>query len=140
MKRSTPTATDDQKRIAFFAACCLLFSTIEWLIPKPVPFLRIGLANLPILLALRILPWPHLLLLILLKVLGQALLHGSLFSYVFLFSLAGSLAGGLVMLASSRVAGRRISLIGISIAQLCLSSSRSSIANGSSISRGSRRA
>ena len=109
------TAIDERKRLAFFAACCLLFSTIEWLVPKPVPFMRIGLANVPILLALRIMPWPHILLLILLKVLGQALLHGSLFSYIFLFSLSGSLASGLAMLACSRVFGRQLSLIGISI-------------------------
>ena len=115
-----PTATRhvDNKRldlISFLAAFCLLLSTLEYVIPKPIPVLRLGLANLPVVIALRILPVPSILLLILLKVLGQALIQGSLFSYVFLFSLAGSLASGAVMIALSRSTGKHMSLIGISI-------------------------
>ncbi|MCK5201492.1 MAG: Gx transporter family protein, partial [Spirochaetales bacterium] len=34
--------------IALFAAFCIFLSTVEYLIPKPFPFFRLGLANFPI--------------------------------------------------------------------------------------------
>ena len=37
---------------ALAAAICLFLAGIEYMIPRPLPFLRIGLANLPLLLAL----------------------------------------------------------------------------------------
>ncbi|MFP4409141.1 MAG: Gx transporter family protein [Spirochaetaceae bacterium] len=81
--------------IAFLGAVSLFFSTIEYIIPKPVPFFR--------------------LLLVLLKVLGQGLVNGTLASYVFFFSLAGSFASAFAMLAAHRLGGRWISLIGVSV-------------------------
>jgi uncharacterized membrane protein len=89
---------------------------VEFVIPKPLPFIRLGLANLPLLLALRYRPTAFLLRLVILKVLGQALIQGSLFSYVFLFSLAGSAVSGFVMIALIRTLAGRISLIGVSVA------------------------
>jgi heptaprenyl diphosphate synthase len=101
--------------VVFLAALSLFLSTVEYVIPKPIPFLRLGLANLPLLIALHLLPLPYLLLLILMKVLGQALIQGTLFSYVFLLSFSGSMAGGLVMIVASRCLGRHISLLGVSV-------------------------
>ncbi|HKJ85324.1 MAG TPA: Gx transporter family protein, partial [Spirochaetia bacterium] len=94
---------------------CLFFSTIEYLFPKPFPFFRLGLANLPILLALDLFSPGYVLLLVLLKVVGQGLLSGTLASYVFLFSIAGSFASALVMLAVHRAGRRWITLIGVSL-------------------------
>lgn len=101
--------------IAFMGALCLFFSTIEYLFPKPVPFFRLGLANLPILLALDLFSPGYVLLLVLLKVVGQGLVSGTLASYVFLFSVAGSFASVFVMLAVHRAGSRWISLIGVSL-------------------------
>lgn len=101
--------------IAFLGAVSLFFSTIEYLIPKPVPFFRLGLANLPIIVTIPFFKSKHTLLLVLLKVLGQGLVNGTLASYVFFFSVAGSLASALAMLAAHRLGGRWISLIGVSI-------------------------
>ena len=109
------SATDRLDFVAFLAAICLFLASIEYVIPKPVPFMRIGLANLPILLALEILQIRYILLLILLKVLGQGLVHGTMFSYVFLFSLAGSFTSGLIMILLKKVFRSAISLIGLSI-------------------------
>lgn len=93
-------------QISFFAALCLFLSAVEYAIPKPLPFLRLGLANLPILLAVKLacgenpkIKKTEYWLLILLKILGQAFISGTLFSYVFLFSAAGSFASGIAMLA-----------------------------------------
>lgn len=101
--------------IAFLGAVSLFFSTIEYIIPKPVPFFRLGLANLPIIVTLPFFKSRHTLLLVLLKVLGQGLINGTLASYVFFFSLAGSFASVFAMLVAHRLGGRWISLIGVSI-------------------------
>ena len=101
--------------IAILAAFSLFLSTVEYMIPKPVPFMRIGLANLPIIIGLSLFSLPELLLLTLLKIVGQGLVNGTLFSYIFLFSASGSLASMLVMYAVYTALGRFTSYIGISI-------------------------
>ncbi len=101
--------------LAFLGALCLFFASIEYLFPKPVPFFRLGLANLPVLISLKLFPPGYVLLLVLLKVLGQGLINGTLASYVFLFSLGGSFSSVFVMLAARRLGGRHISLVGISL-------------------------
>jgi heptaprenyl diphosphate synthase len=105
-----------QKSLALLGAFCLFFSTIEYMIPKPVPFMRIGIANLPLMLALDIFPFHALLVLAAVKALGQALITGTLFSYVFLFSVTGTLLSVLSMYTLRRLLGRtRISFIGTGI-------------------------
>jgi heptaprenyl diphosphate synthase len=107
--------SDPRRKLAFFGALCLFLSTVEFLIPKPLPFMRLGLANLPILLALRSYPPGFILALVGLKIFGQGLVNGTLFSYIFVFSAAGSLAAGLTMLGLSRLFGTALSLVGVSL-------------------------
>jgi heptaprenyl diphosphate synthase len=84
--------------------------------------MRIGLANLPLILALDLFPPVPFALLVLLKISGQALITGTLFSYVFVFSLAGSSASALVMYSLRRLLGKnRISFTGVGIAGAVLS-------------------
>ena len=87
-----------KKLVSFLAALCLFLAAIENAIPKPLPFLRLGLANLPVILALFLLPSRKILLLVLFKVLAQGIISGTLFSYVFLFSSGGSFASALAMM------------------------------------------
>lgn len=101
--------------IAFMGALCLFFATIEYLFPKPVPFFRLGLANLPVLLTLGFFKPRETMLLVALKVFGQGLINGTLASYVFLFSAAGSVTSAIVMIAVFRVFRTRISLVGVSL-------------------------
>ncbi len=101
--------------ISIFGALCLFLSAIEYLIPKPMPFFRLGLANLPLLLGLRFLSPVDLLLVLLLKVLGQGLVNGTLASYVFLFSFAGSAASLAAMSLVYRLGRNSVSLIGVSL-------------------------
>ena len=104
-----------ERPVALAAAVCLFLSSIEYLIPKPLPFLRLGLANLPLLVCLDLLPTGPFLLLLALKAVGQGLVQGSLFSVLFLFSAAGTLGSGVIMLGARRLLGDSISLIGISV-------------------------
>lgn len=115
MKAKSTYSATDENLVALLGACAIFLALIEHMIPKPVPFLRIGLANLPVLIGLSVLKPKKLFLVVLLKVLGQGLINGTLFSYVFLFSAAGSVSSALVMLAVSRLPDRAVSLVGISI-------------------------
>lgn len=110
--------SQNKKILAFLTALCLFFSAVEFAIPKPFPFLRLGLANAPIILSLFILPASQFFLLVLLKIFVQNLISGTLFSYTILFSVAGSFASALIMFALFKLLYNRgiISLIGISLA------------------------
>ena len=110
------TQTTDKKLLPFMAALCLFLAAVEYAIPKPLPFLRLGLANLPVIVALFVLPPRDIYKLILLKIIGQALITGTLFSYIFLFSAAGSLASGLTMLGVHLWLKKKVSCIGLSLA------------------------
>ena len=87
-----PDTINRRNLIAFFASLCLFLSAVEYVIPKPLPFMRLGLANMPLVLALYVFGAKEILLLVLLKILGQGFITGTLFSYIFLFSAAGSFA------------------------------------------------
>jgi len=103
-----------RKNLALLGAFCFFLSTIEFMIPKPMPFMRIGIANLPLMLALDIFTFPAFLMLVGIKVFGQALITGTLFSYVFLFSLAGTFLSALSMYALRRLLGPgRVTFIGV---------------------------
>ncbi|GHV83422.1 membrane protein [Spirochaetia bacterium] len=122
MKVTTLTAQrGDGKKIALLGAFCLFLSAIEYLIPKPLPFMRLGLANLPILLALNE-PISSFAVLVAIKIIGQSLISGTLFSYVFLFSLAGSLVSAAAMYFLRRITPEYlIGFTGISISGAILS-------------------
>ena len=115
MKKLMSLTTEEKNITALLASLCMFLSVIEYLVPKPIPFLRIGIANMPVLLSLKILPARGSLLLICLKILGQGLVNGTLFSYIFLFSASGSFASGIVMLCTYNFLRNNISLIGISV-------------------------
>ncbi len=120
MTASTPPSTDARGKTyaditALLGAFCFFLSALEYMVPKPLPFMRLGIANLPILLAVDLLPLPWYLALALVKVFGMSVISGSLFSYVALFSLAGTLAAAIVMWLARKAAGALISAVGVSI-------------------------
>lgn len=100
---------------ALLGAFCFILSAIEYMLPKPLPFMRLGIANLPILLAVDLLPFPWFLTLAVVKVIGMSVISGTLFSFVALFSLLGTFSAALVMWAARKAGGRWITQIGVSI-------------------------
>jgi heptaprenyl diphosphate synthase len=109
-------ARDPADVTALLGAFCFFLSALEYMVPKPLPFMRLGIANLPLLLATELLPLPWYLALALVKVVGMSVISGSLFSYVALFSLAGTLVAALVMRFLRRGLGSRVSAVGVSVA------------------------
>jgi len=103
------------QKLGFLAACCMFCSLIEFAIPKPVPFLRLGLSNLPLMLALFLqFGFADYLILILIKMFSQAWISGSLFSYVFILSFTASFTGGLAMYLVNKKR-KWFSFVGISV-------------------------
>ena len=86
---------------------------IEYAIPKPLPFMRLGIANMGIMLALYVLPIRQVLFLTLIKVLLQALISGTFFSYIFLFSFFGSFSSVFAMILCQNLFKSKISFLGI---------------------------
>ena len=122
----------NQKReqLAFLTALTLLFSYIEMILPRFVPFFRLGLANVVILLLLE-LDFSLFFLLALLKSVASSLMGGTLFSPFFIISLFQSLLSALAMRGACKLIPKKlISLYGISVlgsavsalVQICLSS------------------
>ncbi|TFG81782.1 MAG: heptaprenyl diphosphate synthase [Spirochaetales bacterium] len=113
-----PSYAEDRRKLAsFLAALAFFLSAVEYMLPRPIPFMRLGLANLPILFAVDLLPFGSYMILALVKVLGMSILSGSLFSYVALFSLAGTMASALVMRGLRVIAGPdRLSYVGLCVA------------------------
>ncbi len=112
-------------QLAFLAASCMICSLAELAIPRLVPFFRLGLSNIPLMLALEIgLDFPSYLALIGLKALSQAIVGGTLFSYVAVLSIVSALSSGLVMKAFHllREHGAGLSFAGISMAGAMASS------------------
>jgi heptaprenyl diphosphate synthase len=118
MPASTPLPSESDRKAeitALLGAFCFFLSALEYMVPKPLPFMRLGIANLPLLIAIDLLPLPWYLALALVKVVGMSLISGSLFSYVALFSLVGTLTAALVMRGSRKALGSRVSAVGVSI-------------------------
>ena len=109
------------KLIPLFGGFCFFLSAVEVMIPKPLPFFRIGLANLPILIGTELFSFPAFFLLLIVKIAGQALISGTLFSYVILFSFLGTVFSGLLMYLMKFIPKRVISFVGISAAGAAVS-------------------
>lgn len=115
-KRTSPTGTP-ARRVALdgiLVALALLFSYAETFIPLNfgVPGIKLGLANLVVLLGLTFLPAADVLLISVVRILLASLLFGNVMSLWY------SLAGGLLSFAAMYLLSRRddVSLIGMSMA------------------------
>jgi len=91
----------NKEKLAYYSALTLLFSYVEFLLPH-LPFLKLGLGNIIILLALDFIPLDFISLLIL-KALTSSFISGTLFSPFFIISFCQSLGAGLLMYAVSFV-------------------------------------
>lgn len=100
--------------LSAFSIIAVLFFILENFLPKPLPFFRIGLANIFVLLIMIKIDLFSALIVSLSKVILGNLFSGLLFTPVILFSLLSSLVALLAMYLSTR-SKIGFSLIGISI-------------------------
>lgn len=83
--------TDDDRRIAGYAAAAIALSVAEAAIPSPVPGIKPGLANIVVLVVLLRYGWTDAAWVSLLRVVAGALVAGQLFAPGFFLSLSGAL-------------------------------------------------
>lgn len=96
MKKETMMRSQTKNQVAYLSALTLLFSYIEMILPRTVPFFRLGLGNIAVLMAFN-LPLAPFLLLSLIKATAASLMAGTLFSPFYLISLAQSFSSAVVM-------------------------------------------
>jgi heptaprenyl diphosphate synthase len=94
----------------------IALSILESAVPRPLPWMRVGLANAVTLYALTVLAPREVLLVVLARVVATALLVGSFLSVTFVLGLTGALVSFAVMLVFHRVLGSVFGLVGISVA------------------------
>ena len=107
--------SQNKKRIAYLSALTLLFSYAELFLPRFLPFFRLGLGNVAVLLSFSLDPLSFTLLTII-KAVASCLMSGTLFSPFFLISFVQSVVSGLFMYLIVRLfRGRLISIYGVSL-------------------------
>ena len=100
--------------LAMFIAIAVTLHVLETLLPSPVPWLRLGLANIMTLAALYLYGGRAAWTVSLARVGVGALLLGRLFTPGFWRAAAGAIVATTAMIIVYRVAGRRLSPIGVS--------------------------
>lgn len=114
----------DRGGIPLTAALILLavcLGGVDSMIPRPLPFMKIGLANLPAVICSVRLGFRRTMALNTTRAIAVALLTGSLATPTFLLSLAGAAASAMVMSAASRCHPWLLSMTGVSICGACAS-------------------
>lgn len=101
--------------LALFIALAVALHTFEALLPNPLPWFRIGLANILALTALYIYGLRALWIVSLARILVGSLLLGTLFSPGFLLSLSGGLSATLLMSCGYQLWQPKIGPVGVSV-------------------------
>lgn len=104
-----------QTRVAVYGALAVGLYTAENLIPSPLPWLRLGVSNVAILLALEELGARGALAVFLLKLVLGTMLVGRFLSPFFWFAAAGGGAGLAAMVLARLALGRLLSVVGLSV-------------------------
>lgn len=106
--------SNNKDKLIFLLALSLFLAAVENVIPRPLPFFRLGLSNAALLLGLA-LSIKDYALLTLGKWLLSSLVAGTLLSPFALLSLASNLSSAIVMLLCSKVLGKYLSRYSISL-------------------------
>ncbi|MBN2010183.1 Gx transporter family protein [candidate division KSB1 bacterium] len=101
--------------IALLVAVGLIIFMIEMLIPRPLPWLKPGLANMSTLAALYLFGLPEALIVAILRVCLGSLFTGTLFNPTFFLSFGGSISATLMMFSLLKLLPQTFSIIGIGI-------------------------
>jgi len=110
--------SEGKKRVycaAFLATLAIFLAIAESVIPRPLPWMRLGLANAITLYAFSVMKPREVLFVIVGRVVATSLLLGTFLSMGFLLSLTGALSSFLVMFFLYRLSRQWLSLVGISI-------------------------
>lgn len=101
--------------LALFSALAIALHTLEFLLPSPIPWFRLGIANIMALLALFTFGHKAAWSVNLIRILVASLFLGTFLSPRFFLSLSGGVIATALMTGSYRLAGDRIGPVGVSV-------------------------
>lgn len=102
-------------RLALLAAAALILFVIEAAAPRPLPWMKIGLGNTAVLVALVLFDWRGASGVMLIKVLVGSLVTGALGGPAFVLAGGSSIVSLVLMAAGLRIGGTRVSVLGLSV-------------------------
>jgi heptaprenyl diphosphate synthase len=102
-------------RVGFLSSVGIALFVLESLVPLPVPFLKLGFANISSVVTLELLGGGPMFIVVVIRVLAGSLLTGALFTPGFILAFAGGLASATSMALLRLVGGRLFSAVGISL-------------------------
>lgn len=105
----------DVARLGLMASAAIVLFAFESLVPKPLPWMRLGLGNLPVLVALVSFGGGPALAISTIKLVVGGLLSGGFAGPAFVIGGGAGLASWLVMVAVRRIGARLFSVVGLSI-------------------------
>jgi heptaprenyl diphosphate synthase len=103
-------------RLGFLASVGAALFVLESLIPLPLPFLKVGLANISTLVTLIVAGPADALIVVFLRVLVGSLVTGSFFSPSFVLAMSAGIVSAAVMGGVRIIAGRALGPVGVSLA------------------------
>jgi heptaprenyl diphosphate synthase len=104
-----------EDKVAFFAGLAAFLGVAENFIPMPVPFLKLGLSNIPVCLGFTVFTFRESLFIVLFKVVVSHLFKGTLFSYLFLIGLSGNILFLLIGFPFYHLFKKHISFVSLSL-------------------------
>lgn len=107
---------NSRREITLLLLSAAVLGTVDSLLPRPVPFLRLGLANIPAVIAVTRLGFPAALEVNVLRSVCVALLMGTLATPTFALSISGAVSSVCVMSLIRRYFGTYISIPAMSAA------------------------
>lgn len=109
------TPTRRMTAVAALAAAGIALYIIESFIPMPLPFIKVGLANIASVLALVLIGAGGMFAVVVLRIVVGGLLVGSFMGPAFILAMSAGLASGAAMALVKRAAPRLFSLFGMSL-------------------------
>ena len=103
------------KYLSVFIVIASLLYIVEGLIPKPLPWLKLGLANIATVVALFFFDFKFVIKMVLIRVIVGAVITATLFTPSFLLSFSGAVSSTVIMYFLLKIFNENISPIGVSI-------------------------
>lgn len=109
------STTREVTTVALLTAVGIALFVVESFIPTPLPFLKIGLANISSLVAMMVLGVPQMLVVVIMRVVVGSMLVGSLFTPGFVLAIGGGITSAVAMALTKRCGKQLFSPVGVSL-------------------------
>lgn len=109
------STTREVTAVALLTAVGVAMFVVESFIPTPLPFLKVGLANISSLVAMMVMGVPQMFMVVIIRVVVGSMLVGSLFTPGFILAIGGGITSATAMALTKRCGKELFSPVGISL-------------------------